>query len=296
MHSALDRTPQAAMATLLALPVELLESILAHLTVPNLAMARNVCQGWREICDSSTAVPVARRNLIELRSISRTDLTTAIVAKKIRPFIQDEFNREEYLSRVGLDVPEDFKVWALETPYMDMPGWHNFALSGDHDRHNLERLGIDWTDAMVFSRAMKPGLTLLPHAKVMMVEDPDYSEHNNTLYYPGTWQRQRPAKEQSVRALQIWADLSTSSPKITLLLLSGSDRWNGHVWETETQAPFSRSVDSLTRDTQLVWLRPMGSWTDYLKSECRLLQENHKTLPNYKTYRSGGRVWLRQAH
>lgn len=27
-----------------------------------------------------------------------------------------------------------------------MPGRHNFALLGDHDRHNLEKLGIDWTD------------------------------------------------------------------------------------------------------------------------------------------------------
>lgn len=287
------------MSTLLELPVELLESILAQLTIPDLAMARNVCQSWRELCDSSSAVPSARRNLIELRGISRTDRTTAIVAKKLKPFLQDGFNREEYISRVGSDVPEEFRIWALETPYTDMPGWHNFALSGDHDRHNLDKLGIDWTDAMIFSRAMKPGLTLLPHAKVMMVEDPDYSKYNNPYptYYPGSWQHQRPVKEQrNVRALQIWADLSTSSPKITLLLLSGSDRWDGQVWETKTHAPFNHSVDSLTRDIQLVWLRPMGSWTDYLKSECRSLQENHKALPNYKTYRSGGRVWLRQAH
>ncbi|QDS72957.1 hypothetical protein FKW77_008529 [Venturia effusa] len=286
------------MASLLQLPVELLESILAQLAVPDLAVARNVCQSWRELCDFSTAIPSARRKIIELRGISRADRTTAIVAKKLRPFVQHEVDREEYLSRVGSDVPEEFKIWALETPYTEMPGWHSFALLGDHDRHNLERLGIDWTDAMVFSRAMKPGLTLLPHATVMLVEDPDYSNHNNTdhTYYPGSWQCQRPAKEQNVRALQVWADLSTSSPKITLLLLSGSDRWDGQVWETETYAPYRHSVDSLNRETQLVWLRPMGSWTDYLKSECRLLQENHRALPSLKTYRSGGRVWLRQVH
>jgi hypothetical protein len=286
------------MSSLLAFPIELLELILAELNVPDLARARNVCRSWRELCDSSTAISIARRKLVELRSISRADKCTAVVARKLEPFILKEFDREEYISRVGSDVPEEFKVWALETPYLDMIGWHCFALHDDHNRHRLEELGIDWTDAMVFSRAMKPGLTLLPHAKVMMVEDPDCSEYNNTdhTYYPGSWQRQRPAKEQNVRALQIWADHSTSSPKITLLLLSGSDRWDGTVWLTETHAPYRHSVNSLTQETQLVWIRPMGLWADYLKSECKLLQQNHKSLPRYKTYRSGGRVWLRQAH
>lgn len=104
------------MASLLALPVELLESILAQLIVPDIAMARNVYRSWRELCDSSTAVPSARRKLVELRGISRTDRTTAIVANKLRPFVQDRFNREEYLLRIGSDVPEEFKIWTLETP------------------------------------------------------------------------------------------------------------------------------------------------------------------------------------
>jgi hypothetical protein len=286
------------MASLLALPVELLESILAELTLPDLALARDVCRSWRELCDCSSAISIARRKLVGLRSVSRADKCTAAVARKIEPFVLKEFDREEYISRVGSGVPDEFKVWALETPFIDMIGWHCFALRDDHSKHRFEELGIDWIDAMVFSRTMKPGFTLLPSAKVMMVEDPDYSEYNNTdhTYYPGSWQRQRPAREQNVRALQIWADLSTSSPKITLLLLSGSDRWDGTVWSTETHAPYRHSVDSMTKETQLVWIRPLGSWTDYLKSECKLLQKNHQDLPRYKTYRSGGRVWLRQAH
>jgi len=261
--------------------------------MPDLALARNVCRSWRELCDSSSAISISRRKLVELRSVSRAEKCTAVVARRIEPFVVKDIDREEYISRVGSDIPEEFRVWALETPWLDMIGWHCFALRDDHNRHRLEELGIDWTDAMVFSRAMKPGFTLLPQAKVMMVEDPDFSEYNNTdhTYYPGSWQRQRPAREQNVRALQIWADLSTSSPKMTLLLLSGSDRWDGTVWETETAL-----VDSLTRETQLVWIRRMGSWTDYLKSECRLLAANHQDLPRYKAYRSGGRVWLRQTH
>lgn len=286
------------MVSIFSLPVELLESILAELALPDLALARDVCRRWRELCNSSTAISSARRKLIEVRSLSRADKCTAIVARKLEPFIVKAFDREEYVSRVGSDVPEEFKVWALETPYLDMIGWHCFSLKDDHNRHRLEEMGINWTDAMVFSRAMKPGLTLLPNAKVMLVEDPDYSEYNNTDHtcYPGSWQHQQPAKEQNIRALQVWADLSSPSPKITLLLLSGSDRWDGTVWETETRAPYRHSVDSLTQETQLVWIRQLGSWTDYLKSECKLLQENHKSLPRYKTYRSGGRVWLRQAY
>lgn len=104
------------MASLFALPVELLQSILIPLIVPDIAMARNVCRSWRKLCDSPNAVPSARRKLVEIRGISRTNRTTAIVANKLRSFVQDEFNREEYLLEIGFDVAEEFKIWALETP------------------------------------------------------------------------------------------------------------------------------------------------------------------------------------
>jgi hypothetical protein len=286
------------MASLYSLPVELLESILVELSLPDLAMAKNVCHTWRELCDHSSAIPIARRKLVELRTVARANKSLALVAKRIQPFVVKDYNRKEYISRVGTDLPDEFKIWVLETPIIDMIGWHCFALRDDHNRQRYEELGIDWTDAMVFSRSLKPGYTLLPTAKVMEVEDPDYSPFNNTdlTNYPGSWQCRRPTREHKVKALQVWADLSTYTPKVTLLLLSGSDRWDGTVWLTETRAPYRHSVESMTQDTQLVWIRPMGSWTDYLKSECKLLRDNYLIMPKYEIFRSGPRVWQRQVY
>jgi hypothetical protein len=151
---------------------------------------------------------------------------------------------------------------------------------------------------MMFSRHLKPGYTLLPSANVMEVEDPDYSEFNDTdfPFYPGSWQCQRSMRETKVRALQVWADMSGFAPKITVLILSGSERWDGCVWQTESQAPFRHSPESITASTgiQLIWQRPLGTWTDYLNAECKMLQERYHSLSWLKTYRAGlqGRLYV----
>jgi len=285
------------MASLHTLPVELLETVFAELPVIALANARIVCRSWRELCDS-TAIPIARRKLLELRKTLRADKCAAMIRSKIRPFLCNDFDRKAYIAQIETHTPAEFTTWVLETQLEDIIGWHWPGLRNEHNRDRFEELGIDWIDAMAFSRHMKPGYTLLPLAKVMEVEDPDYSEYNNTdlTYYPGSWQCQRPLKEHRVKALQIWVDLSASTPKITFLILSGSERWDGTVWLTETRAPYRHSVESMNQGVQLVWMQPVGSWTEYLKAECKSLQENYLTHPQYKSYRSGGRVWMREAH
>jgi hypothetical protein len=92
------------------------------LTVPDLAIARNMCKRWRELCDCSNAIPIARRKLVEFQSVARADGCTAVLVRILEPFAPAEFDREEYISRVGSDVPEEFRIWALETPFIDMIG------------------------------------------------------------------------------------------------------------------------------------------------------------------------------
>jgi hypothetical protein len=157
---------------------------------------------------------------------------------------------------------------------------------------------LDFVNAMMFSRHLKPGYTLLPTLNVMEVEDPDYSEFNDTdfHFYPGSWQCQRSMRETKVRALQVWADMSGFAPKIVLLILSGSERWDGCVWQTESRSPFRHSPETITGNMgiQLTWQRPLGTWADYLKMECKTLQERFQSLAQLKTYRPGlqGRMYV----
>lgn len=271
------------------LPVELVEAILLELSYPDLGTARNVCQFIRTLCDSS-AIPEARRRLVALRQVVRSDNSTAIVRRTLEPFFS-EFDKQEYLARVGLEIPAEFATWVMETPLKDIIGWHWPGLKGEHDRDRYRELGLNFNAAMMFSRHLKPGYTLLPKPNVMEVEDPDYSENNLTdfHFYPGSWQCQRAQKDTKVRALQIWADMSGYSPKITVLILSGSDRWDGHVWVTESRSPFRHSPESITATTgvQLIWQRELGTWTDYLKSECQELHARYHSMAKVKTFRPG---------
>lgn len=271
------------------LPVELVESILLELAYPDLAIARNVCHSIRALCDS-TVIPEARKRLLELRHVGRSDRATAIVRRKLEPFFT-EFNKENYLARIGDEIPPEFASWVLETPPQDIIGWHWPGLRGEHNRERYKQLGLDFDSAMLFSRHLKPGYTLLPSANVMEVEGPDYSEFNHTDFhpYPGLWQFQRAKKDSKVRALQVWADMSGYMPKITLLILSGSDGWDGYVWQTESRAPFRHSPESITANTgvQLIWQRSMGTWTDYLKSECKELHAKYHSMAQVRTYRPG---------
>jgi len=199
------------------LPIELLEAFLSELAYPDLSNARNVSHAWRTLCNS-TAISNERKKLLELRYVARSDQTTALIRTKIDPFIIADFDREQYLAQIGADVSEEFAKWVLETPVEDIIGWHWPGLRGEHARERFDELGLDYISNMMFSRHLKPGYTLLPSAKVMEVDDPDYSEFNDTdlHFYPGSFlTRQRPARDTKVRALQIWADLSNSSPKIT---------------------------------------------------------------------------------
>jgi hypothetical protein len=276
-------------SALYELPVELVESILLELAYPDLALARNVCHSIRALCDS-TVIPEARRKLLELRHVAISDHATSIVRRKLEPFFT-EFDREAYLARIGEETSAEFVSWVLETPTKDIIGWHWPGLKGEYSRERYNELGLDFNSAMMFSRHLKPGYTLLPSAIVMEVEDPDYSEHNHTdfHFYPGSWQCQRVKKDTKARALQVWADMSGYMPKITLLILSGSDRWDGYVWQTESRAPFRHSPESITANTgvQLVWQKSMGTWTDYLKSECKELQARYHSMAAVKTFRPG---------
>lgn len=276
--------------TLHGLPVELLEAILLELAYPELAVVRNVCHSIRTLCDS-TVIPGAKRKLVELSHVIRSDSSTAIVRRKLEPFFSPDFNRSEYLARVGTDVPVEFSTWVIETPVKEIIGWHWPGLQGEHSRQRYMELGINFNAAMMFSRHLKSGYTLLPSANVMEVEDPDYSENNltDTTFYPGSWQCQKPIKETKIRVLQIWADMAGFSPKITVLILSGSDRWDGHVWLTESKSPFRHSPESITSDSgvQLVWQKSLGTWIEYLKSECIELQTRYHSMAAVKTFRPG---------
>jgi hypothetical protein len=192
-------------------------------------------------------------------------------------------------------MPEDFRIWVLEYAVEDSIGWHWPGIKDEHKRERFEELNLDWVDAMTFSRHLKPGYTLLPSSNVVIVEDPDFTLYNNQnqLHYPGSFQKTRPKTSNRVRALLVWADLSSYTPKLTILILDGSDHWDGYVWLTETRSP---RFDAENDELGLNWLEPLGSWTGYLEKECKALRENHGTLPQYKSYRSGGRVWMRQAH
>jgi hypothetical protein len=279
-----------------SLPIELLEVILSYLIVPDLDSARNVCKSWRDISNSSV-VPPARRQLLELRRITKADRCLATIRAKTSPFITDDFDREAYIENIGPDLPAVFRTWVLETPCNDVVGWHWPGFKDEHSRERVEELGISWEEAMTFSRHMKPGYTLLPAKIVLNVEDPDYTVHNrqNLLHYAGSFQKSRPTQSKRVRALLIWADLSGYTPKITLLILDGSDSWDGTVWLTEKMSPGS-SVEGTNDEVGLIWIEPLGSWVEYLETECKSLNENHRTLPQYRSYRSGGRVWTRQVH
>ena len=276
-------------STLHRLPVELVESILLELQYPDLAIARNSCTSIRTLCNS-TVIPEERKKLIELREVSRSDNATTIIRRKLQPFITD-FDRASYIARIGDEVPQEFTFWLLETPITDVIGWHWPGLQKAHDRQRYNELGLDFNGAMMFSRNLKPGYTLLPSANVMEVEDPDHSEFNHTdfHFYPGSWQCQRAKKDSKVRALQIWADMSGYSPKITLLILSGSDRWDGHVWLTESRSPFRHSPESITASTgvQLVWQQSLGTWTEYLKAEAKDLHAKYHSMAKVKTFRPG---------
>jgi hypothetical protein len=283
------QSPAKMTSPLHNLPVELLEGVLIELAYPDLANARNVCHSFRTLCDSDVILQ-ERKRLLELRHASRSDTSMAVIRRKIDPFFT-EFDRNEYLVRIGRDAPVEFTTWVLETPREDIIGWHWPGLQGEHSRDRYQELGLGFIDAVVFSRHLKPGYTLLPSAVVMEVEDPDYSEFNDTdfHFYPGSWQCQRLMRETKVRALQIWADMSGFAPKITLLILSGSERWNGCVWQTESRTPIRHSPESITgnMNVQLIWQRPLGTWTDYLKLECKTLQERYNSLAQLKTYRAG---------
>ncbi|KIW03965.1 uncharacterized protein PV09_04799 [Verruconis gallopava] len=272
-----------------SLPVELIEEIFVRLSYTELASVRNVCHLFRTLCDS-TAIPLERRRLLELRRVTRSEPYAALVRNRLEPFFVN-FDPSEYLARIGGDAPREFAAWVLETPRNDVIGWHWPGLQGEHSRDRYQELGLDFIDAMVFSRHLKPGYTLLPSANVMEVEDPDYSKFNETdfHFYPGSWQCQRSMRENKVRALQVWADMSGFSPKITLLIMSGSERWDGCVWETESLAPFRHSPESITATTsvQLIWRKPLGTWTDYLKAECKTMQERYQSLAQLKVYRTG---------
>lgn len=241
------------------LPVELLEAILANLTYPDLANAFNVSHALRTLCSSgSPAISPERSKLLTLRSTVRASPKTKHaliqIQRRAAPFLLSEdpsdestgFNRQTYLDRIAATIdttlPAEFSHWLLETPHNDIIGWHWPGLKGEHDRTRHEELGIDFLDVL-YSRHMKPGYTLLPSARVMDVEDPDYAEFNDTdlHFYPGSWQCNRVKREDTrVRALQVWADMSGFAPRITLLILSGSERWDGVVWLTEMRSGFDR--------------------------------------------------------
>jgi hypothetical protein len=278
-----------------ALPVELLEVILSYLIVPDLDIARNVCKSWRQIADSS-AIPLSRRKLVQLRRIVRADNTLAKIHSKTRPFVDHEFDRQAYVSQLRANLPEDFRTWVLESPIEDVVGWHWPGLKDEHNKDRVEELGIDWVEAMTFSRHMKPGYTLLPAMDVLNVEDPDYSNfnHQNLLHYAGSFQKSRPTQSNNVKALPVWADLSSYTAKITLLILEGSDRWDGTVWLTEKMSP--GTVEGTNEEVALTWIEPLGSWVEYLEKECKSLRENNCTLPQFRTFRRGGLVWTRQVH
>lgn len=278
------------------LPLELLESILSILTVPDLDAAQNVCQSWRQVCDS-VAIPVARRKLLVVKKAGRSDGCMNAVRRRTKPFVQGEFNRAEYLSRMETALPDEFSRWILESEILES-GWHWPSLQDEHNKERYDELGIDWVDAMSFSRHMKPGYTLLPRGLVRTVEDPDYSAHNNqnTLHYAGSWQRSRPIQSKEVKALLLWADLSGYAPRITLLILDGSDRSDGVVWLCEIMSQRYLELGTDEKELGLTWIEPLGSWATYLGKECRALQERYRTLPQYRMFRSGGRVWSRQVH
>jgi hypothetical protein len=278
-----------------SLPVELLEVILSYLIVPDLDNARNVCQSWRQISKSS-AIPRSRQRLLDLRRVIKADGCLATIRSKTRPFVDDAFDRDAYILHIGTNIPEDFRTWVLETPIEDIIGWHWPGLKDEHSRERIEELGIDWVEAMTFSRHHKPGYTLLPMMKVLSVEDPDCTIYNsqNHLHYAGSWQKARPTQSSEVRALLVWADLSGYTPKITLLILDGSQHSDGKVWLTETMSP--RSIEGDNEEVGLTWIEPLGSWTQYLENECKSLRENHRTLSQFRSFRSGGRVWTRQVH
>ena len=279
------------MSELYELPVELIEAILLELPYSDLAIARNTCTSIRALCDS-TVIPEARRRLVQLRHVANSDRATSIIRKKLQPFFTD-FDRDAYLCRIEnqVQIPQEFASWILETPTEDVIGWHWPGLQGECSKQRYDELGLDYYGAMMFSKNLKPGYTLLPFTKIMEVEDPDYSEFNDTdhHFYPGSWQCQRMQKDSKVRALQVWADMSGYSPKMTLLILSGSERWDGHVWLTESRAPFRHSPESITASTtvQLVWQKSLGTWIDYLQTEAKELHTNYHSMARVKTFRPG---------
>jgi hypothetical protein len=278
-----------------ALPVELLEVVLSYLIVPDLDSARNVCKSWRQIADCSV-IPLSRRKLVDLRRTIRSVECLVKIRSRTKPFVNHEFDREAYITQLGINIPEDFRTWVLESSFEDVVGWHWPGLKDEHNKDRIEELGIDWVDAMTFSRHMKPGYTLLPEANVLNVEDPDYTMFNrqNLLHYAGSYQKSRPTQSNKVRALLIWADLSSYTAKLTLLILDGSDCWDGTVWLTEKMSP--GSVVGTNEEVALTWIEPLGSWVEYLERECKSLGENHRTLPQFRTFRRGGLVWTREVH
>jgi hypothetical protein len=212
--------------------------------------------------------------------------------------MQEDFDRQAYISQIGIEtrIPEDFETWLMESTVDDIIGWLWPGLRDEHKKERFEELGLDWVDGMTFSRHLKPGYTLLSTSRVINCEDPDKSVHNshNQLHYSGSWQKTRPTQSRPVRALLVWADLSGYCPRITLLILDGSDHWDGTVWLTETMSPRFEATSSHA-EVGLMWIEPLGSWTSYLENECKALRRRFLTLPQYKSYRSGGRVWMRQA-
>ncbi|KAF2421021.1 hypothetical protein EJ08DRAFT_738428 [Tothia fuscella] len=273
-----------------SLPVELLEAILANLPVPELYVASNVCKSWRRLC-VSPAISITRQKLRKLVKLTRLDGQLKSVRTRVSPFIQEGFDRKAYLARIGGSVPEEFSTWILEYPIVDSIGWHWPGIQDENKRERFEEFGIDWADAMSASRHLKPGYTMLSQCNVVNVEDPDYSLHNkqHQLHYPGSYMKTPSKQKNLVRALLVWTDQSRYTPRITLLILDGTDQWDGHVWLTETSTRPKGDNGELSLD----WIEPLGSWTCFLEDEGKLLRENNRSLPHYKVYRRGGLIWTR---
>lgn len=293
------------MASIADLPIELIENVLGYLPVLDLVHARNACQKWRSVCDSN-AIDGCRRRVARLvRKLRNSHSSYTAICRRVAPFLDCTFDRHSYLSKLSCSVPTDFETWLLEYPDDMLIGWHWPGLKGEHSKGRYEELGINWVDAMCFSRHMKPGYTLLPSCQIEELRFPALRGNDaRVLRMDRKWREALGWAEPDdsncirVKALQIWVNWSSGEPEVTWLLLSGAGKWNGSVWWTQPQARFGvQSVSDIGRISTLTWDRKItDSWLDYLAAEWSSLQDRYDCLPHFKGFRMGGNIWMRQTY